>query len=47
MVTPKGLIVADTQRHADDAAKAVQVTYTNVQTPILTIEVSLTFVDFC
>ena len=32
-----GLIIADTQRHADDAAKHVKITYKNSQTPILTI----------
>eukprot|EP01114_Cavostelium_apophysatum_P000968 TRINITY_DN1083_c0_g1_i1.p1 TRINITY_DN1083_c0_g1~~TRINITY_DN1083_c0_g1_i1.p1 ORF type:complete len:1374 (-),score=383.49 TRINITY_DN1083_c0_g1_i1:31-4152(-) len=33
-----GLIVADTERHAEEAAKLVNVTYTNIQTPILTLD---------
>ena len=33
-----GIILADTQVHADEAAKAVQVNYTNPQTPILTLD---------
>jgi xanthine dehydrogenase molybdopterin-binding subunit B len=33
-----GLIIADTQRHADEAAKQVVVTYSNVQKPLLSIE---------
>ncbi|KAK3726979.1 hypothetical protein QZH41_014709, partial [Actinostola sp. cb2023] len=32
-----GLIVADTQRHADEAALVVKVTYKEIKTPILTI----------
>eukprot|EP01117_Protostelium_nocturnum_P009312 TRINITY_DN3335_c0_g1_i3.p1 TRINITY_DN3335_c0_g1~~TRINITY_DN3335_c0_g1_i3.p1 ORF type:complete len:1378 (-),score=549.37 TRINITY_DN3335_c0_g1_i3:123-4256(-) len=35
---PVGVIIADTQRHADDAAKKVKVTYLNGQTPILTLD---------
>jgi len=35
---PIGLIVADTQAHADAAAKLVNVTYTNVLPPIITID---------
>jgi len=35
---PIGLIVADTQAHADEAAKFVAVKYTNIQTPIITIQ---------
>ncbi len=30
------LVLADTQRHADEAAQLVQVTYANVQTPLIT-----------
>jgi len=33
-----GIIIADTQDHANAAAKLVEVTYSNVGTPILTIE---------
>ncbi len=46
-----GMILADTQAHADFAALQVVVNFTNVQTPILTLEVnqcrrnSLTFVS--
>jgi hypothetical protein len=36
---PLGLILADTQQHADAAALLVVVTYSNTQTPILTIDV--------
>ncbi|KAL9979239.1 hypothetical protein ACROYT_G016871 [Oculina patagonica] len=33
-----GVIIADTQRHADEAAKAVIVTYKDQKTPLLTID---------
>jgi xanthine dehydrogenase molybdopterin-binding subunit B len=36
---PVGMIVADTREHAIQAASAVVVNYTNVQTPILSLEV--------
>ena len=32
-----GLVVADTQRHADDAAKLVKITYKDSKTPIVTM----------
>jgi hypothetical protein len=32
------LIIADTQRHAEEAAKLVVVNYADVQTPILTLD---------
>ena len=35
---PIGLIIADSQLHAEDAAKFVKVNYTNIQTPIITID---------
>lgn len=38
-----GLVIADTQRHANDAAKLVQSNYSNIQTPILTIQVFKSF----
>eukprot|EP01116_Phalansterium_solitarium_P016706 TRINITY_DN393_c0_g2_i1.p1 TRINITY_DN393_c0_g2~~TRINITY_DN393_c0_g2_i1.p1 ORF type:complete len:1372 (-),score=562.47 TRINITY_DN393_c0_g2_i1:226-4341(-) len=41
-----GVVVADTQRHADAAAKLVSVTYTNVQTPLLTIQDAITANSF-
>lgn len=33
-----GMVLADTQEHANAAAKLVTATYTNIQTPILTID---------
>jgi len=35
---PIGLILADTQQHANEAVQYVKVTYKNIQTPVLTIQ---------
>ncbi|XP_015777058.1 PREDICTED: indole-3-acetaldehyde oxidase-like [Acropora digitifera] len=41
-----GIIVADTQRHADEAAKAVRVTYKEQKPPILTIDEAIAAKSF-
>jgi len=41
-----GIIVADTQRHADEAAKAVRVTYKEQKPPILTIDEAIATKSF-
>eukprot|EP01099_Mayorella_cantabrigiensis_P001206 TRINITY_DN1507_c0_g1_i3.p1 TRINITY_DN1507_c0_g1~~TRINITY_DN1507_c0_g1_i3.p1 ORF type:complete len:1134 (-),score=243.29 TRINITY_DN1507_c0_g1_i3:1283-4684(-) len=41
-----GLIIADTQRHADEAAKYVVIKYTNIKTPILTIDEAIAHKSF-
>eukprot|EP00058_Branchiostoma_floridae_P011134 XP_002596622.1 hypothetical protein BRAFLDRAFT_78483 [Branchiostoma floridae] len=43
---PVALVIADTQVHADAMAKAVQVTYTDIKTPILTIQDAITAESF-
>jgi len=43
---PVGMIVADTQRHADEAAKYVTVQYKNIKTPILTIDEAISHKSF-
>lgn len=34
-----GLVIADSQRHANEAAKLALSNYTNIKTPILTVQV--------